>query len=753
MDGIRGRTQGPRAPETTHVQEWLVEQYTLTRAAAAPADTQAAPARPAPDSRRTRREDRVGQGRRGRRSAPPLQGGDGVRRDIQGLRALAVLIVLLFHFWPKRLTGGYVGVDVFFVISGFLISSHLLRSPPVTPSLLAGFWARRVRRLLPAASLVLLATLLASLAWLPSTQIPTVARETIASALSVENWALAATATDYLSQESAPSPLQHYWSLSVEEQFYALWPLLIALLFYVGRRSRPVVWAGSGLALVTGASLAASVHLTQSNPPAAYFVTHTRVWELGLGSLLALAVHLGWRLRHPAVRAALGWLGLGMIAWAAVMFDSATPFPGTAALLPTLGAVLVIAAATDGVRWSPRALLGSRPSQKLGDISYSLYLWHWPVVVIAPFALGGPLQWVQKVALIAAVLIAATVTKTFVEDPARRSRFLVTSKRRSFALALTSALVLCGCGVAVIQQGKATQAAEAQALERGLADGHCVGAAALRDPGCTSITGDDLLSSPLVAKDDREAAYGDGCFTGIPFTKRNTCSYGTPDGDVRVALFGNSHAGHWEPAITPVVQDRGWLLDTFLVFQCYTQAHPIAFTPTKVSDNCVDWNQWAVDSITRGGYDLVVMSNRTSRQLRDVPKADRNRVAEEGYRDTIRAITDSGARVLVIRDNPAAIQQAPDCVASHLADVASCSNDAAKAIEPDPLYAAASKDKSGMVSTLDLSDRFCRDGRCYHVVGDLVAYRDHGHLTTTFARTLTPDVQAAVDQALARRAS
>jgi len=723
-----------------------VEQHTLVRAPGAPCDGDAAPALRAPDTRRRRREDRDSDA--ARRDAGP-----GVRRDIQGLRAVAVLIVLLFHFWPNGLTGGYVGVDVFFVISGFLISSHLLRSPPVTPRLLAGFWARRVRRLLPAASLVLLATLVASLAWLPSTQIATVARETVASALSVENWALAATATDYLAQESAPSPLQHYWSLSVEEQFYVLWPLLIALLFFVGRRSRPVVWAGVGLVAVTGASLAASVLLTQANPPAAYFVTHTRVWELGLGSLLALAVHLGWRLRHPALRAVLGWLGLGMIAWAALAFDSGTPFPGTAALLPTVGAVLVIAAATDTVRWSPRALLGWRPSQRLGDISYSVYLWHWPVVVIAPFALGGPLGLVEKVTLVAAVLVAATLTKIFVEDPARRSRFLVASMPRSFALALTSVLVLCGGSVAVIQQGKATQAAQAQALERRLADGDCVGAAALRDPACSSITGDDLLSSPVVAKDDREAMHRDGCFTGIPFTKRKTCTYGSPDGEVRVALLGNSHAGHWAPALQPVVEDRGWRLDTYLAFQCYTQAKPISFTPAEVSDNCVDWNRWALESITRGGYDLVVMSNRTSRQLRDVPKGDRDRVAEEGYSDTLRAITDSGSRVLVIRDNPAAIQQAPDCVASHLEDVAACSNAAATAIEADPLYAAASKDGSGLVSTLDLTDRFCRDDRCYHVIGDLIAYRDHGHLTTAYARTLTPDVEPAVDEALARRAT
>ena len=718
-----------------------MEQHTLVRAADEPLRTAVSAVADEPETRRSRRERAV---------APRRQpgGGQGVRRDIQGLRAIAVLIVLLFHFWPKRLSGGYVGVDVFFVISGFLISSHLLRSPPVTPRLLAGFWARRVRRLLPAASLVLLSTLAASLVWLPSTQLPTVARETIASALSVENWALAATATDYLAQENAASPLQHYWSLSVEEQFYVLWPVLIALLFFVGRGRRPVAWAGAGLVAVTTASLAASVHLTATNPPAAYFVTQTRVWELGLGSLLALAVHLGWRLRNLALRAVLGWLGLASIAWAAITFDSSTPFPGTAALVPTLGALLVIAAATDGVPWSPSALLGWRGSQRLGDISYSVYLWHWPVVVIAPFALGGTLHFPEKL-----VLIAAALTKTFVEDPARRARLLVTSLPRTFALGLTSVLVLCGGGLAVIRDADATRAEEARALAKGLAEGRCVGAAALRDPGCTSITGDHLLSSPAVAKNDREAMYADGCFTGMPFTKRNTCTYGDPAGTVRVALLGNSHAGHWAPAIEPVVTERGWRLDTYLAFQCYTQAKPIQFTPVQTSDNCVKWNTWALDSIARGGYDLVIMSNRTARQLRGVPKEDRDRVAEQGYADTLRAITASGTHVLVIRDNPASIQQAPDCVAAHLQDVSACSNKASAAVEADPLFAAARKDTSGLVSTLDLTDRFCRDDRCYHVVGDLIAYRDHGHLTATYVRTLRPDVEPAIDAALAATGS
>ncbi|MFL6167943.1 MAG: acyltransferase family protein [Ornithinibacter sp.] len=696
------------------------------------------PSADAPDRRATRSDARAT-----RRAAEPVRG------DIQGLRALAVLIVLLFHFWPGSLTGGYVGVDVFFVISGFLISSHLMRSPPTTPRLLGRFWARRVRRLLPAASLVLGVTLVASIVWLPSTLLPTVARETIASALSVENWALAASATDYLSAENAPSPVQHYWSLSVEEQFYVLWPLLIAALAFLGRGRRPQAWWAVGLLGVTAASFTTSVLLTSSDPAAAYFVTPTRVWELGLGSILALVVHNGWRLRSPRLRSALAWLGLGMILWAAMRFDSTTPFPGTAALLPTVGGVLVIAADSDSAPWSPRGLLRARASQRLGDLSYSVYLWHWPLVVILPYALAHDLTLVEKLLAIAVVLVLAALTKRFVEDPVRRSRVLGASLPRSFAILATSVLVLGGAGIAVIQRSDAAVAAEEKILAAKLETSDCVGADATRSPACTSVSGGELLSSPEVARTDKSQVYDDGCWSNRPFTDHNVCTYGDPRGAVRLALMGNSHAGHWQPALAPIAKEHGWRLDTYLVSQCYTVDLDVDFGSASATRNCRTWNRWAVDRVGSGAYDLVVMSDRTFQQVIGVPAGNKAAVTQRAYAETLRTITAGGTPVLVLRDVPSALGSAPDCVAAHANDVSACVNPQRRAVEPDPLFAAARADTSGLVSGLDLTDRFCRDGRCHVVVGGLIAYFDHGHLTTAFARTLIPDLTPAIDSALA----
>jgi peptidoglycan/LPS O-acetylase OafA/YrhL len=690
----------------------------------------------------------------------PAKPTDHVRKDIQGLRAIAVIAVVIFHFWPHGLTGGYVGVDVFFVISGFLITSHLLRTPPTSGRALLSFWARRVRRLLPAATLVLLVTLAASLVWLPQTQLPGVAKELAAAAGYVENWALAVSSTDYLAAENAPSPVQHYWSLSVEEQFYLFWPLLLAALYWLGRRvgrrgdrlgtggqPRLLWWA---LGAVFLASLGCSLWWTHANPAAAYFVTPTRVWELALGALLALTVSRGWSVRGAAARAALAWLGLAMVVWTTVTFTSTTAFPGHAALLPTVGTAMVIAADSDNVRFAPRGLLGWRPSQFMGDVSYSMYLWHWPVVVIAPYALGHSMGWPAKVAALALVVALSAASKRWVEDGIRTAPALRRSLAKSFAIAAVSIAVVMSSSLTVVHQARADQAAAQEQLKAALKNTDCLGAAAMRDQGCGPIAGRKLIGTPAVARDDKPDVYADDCWSSKPFNRHRICTYGNKDGRTRVALLGNSHAGHWQPAIAPLLERKGWRMDTYLVSQCYTVTIPLAFEPESTSKNCVAWNKWAIQSVVKGRYDLVIMSDRTFEQIKGVPKQDKAKVAERGYAQTLKWFTDAGVRVLVLRDVPEAVVEAPDCIAQHLDDVEACSQPEKLAVEPDPLADAAREDRTGLASVVDVTDRFCRDGRCHSVIGGLIDYFDHGHMTKTFARTLAPDVDPAVEKALGR---
>ena len=257
-------------------------------------------------------------------------GGSVFRQDIQGLRAVAVLLVLAYHLWPDILTGGYVGVDVFFVISGFLITAHLLEHPPNRVRDLAEFWGRRIRRLLPAAFLVLAVTAVASRMVAPDTRWAANAGEIIASAFYVQNWLLAANSVDYLGAAEPPTPVQHYWSLSVEEQFYLFWPVLILLVFWLARRWRlgAVMVTRVAMLAVVGISLFISVTATATEPASAYFITPTRIWELAVGGFVATLPPLASPRLPGRVVDGVAWLGLAMLILAGVVFSGETLFPG-----------------------------------------------------------------------------------------------------------------------------------------------------------------------------------------------------------------------------------------------------------------------------------------------------------------------------------------------------------------------------------------------------------------------------------------
>ncbi|WP_402468653.1 acyltransferase family protein [Isoptericola aurantiacus] len=690
------------------------------------------------------------------------------RTDIQGLRAVAVAAVLGFHLWPAAVTGGYVGVDVFFVVSGFLITSHLLRRPISSGRDLLAFWARRIRRLIPAASLVLLVTLVASAVWLPVSTLIQVAREVLASALYVENWVLADSETDYLAADQLHSPVQHYWSLSIEEQFYLLWPLLLAAVAWAGLRARRRAGRGTGtegttaaLAVgLTGAvalgSLGWSVWLTRAEPAAAYFVSTTRFWELAVGGLLAALLALRTARRAapvpaPVLRVGAAWAGLAMILAAVLLFDAATPFPGYAALLPTTGALLVIAADADRLRAGPGGILGWRPVRWLGDTSYSVYLWHWPLVVIVPFALGRDLGPLAMVGILAATLLLAAGSHRYVEQGLRFHPLLTRRLAATFAV-----LGLCVAGVggtAVVVGDRATadqRATIAAARAAVVQAGDCLGAAVVRDPAC----GDPgLIWPPEAAVADKPAVYADGCWNNAPFTTRNTCTYGGDGADgptARIALVGNSHAGHWLPALEDAIRTDDWQLDTYLQSVCYTVDVPIELPGGGVTEACRATNAWAVDSVVEGGYDVVVLSDRTNQPLAGVAEADQEAVAQDAYRETLARFTDAGIAVVVLRDTPAMPRNVPDCLALFAGDPDACGAPPATALEPDPLAAAASADTTGLVSVTSVDDLMC-DEVCHPVVGGVTAYFDHGHLSATFARTLAPEVSGAVRDALAGR--
>jgi peptidoglycan/LPS O-acetylase OafA/YrhL len=691
-----------------------------------------------------------------------------VRTDIQGLRAIAVSAVLVYHLWPHRLTGGFVGVDVFFVISGFLITSHLLVHPPDRARNLLDFWSRRIRRLLPAALLVLLATLIASRLVAPDTRWSNTAEQVRSAALYVVNWRLASDSTDYLAADSAPSPVQHFWSLSVEEQFYLFWPVLILLLVLLARglraRVQPIVTLGLTAAVV--ASLAYSIHATDTEPARAYFVTTTRVWELGIGGVLAalLSRRAFGRARDseavplpiPA-RALLAWLGLATIAVAVFTYSGSTPFPGWQALLPTLGTALVIAAGPPITFGSPGRLLAVRPMQWLGDVSYSVYLWHWPLIVLVPFVSGDHLGFLDKVAIIVCSLVLAALTKRLVEDPFRRPRW-GRPLAKPFALAAVGMAVVIGATAMQLSEVQHREQQAQTALARALA-GHdkCFGAAALAAPAGTCPPpqkSGTLIPDPIQAAHDQSNAYADGpskksCFANQPSFPDTVCTFGDPQGSVRVALVGNSHAGEWVSTLEALARTNKWRLTTYLASRCAFADVAQQFAAAGESQACLDWVHRTTRTVAARHYDLVVMTNRLSVVAEGTDLHGSQPLYEKGYRAVLAAMSAAHEPVVGIRDTPAPGQSVPDCLAAHPDDYLACDGTRRDWLPPEPLTQAIAAIGDPRVTEADLTDYICEPVRCSAVIGSVPVYFDGSHLTATFAQTLAPYLEPYLERALA----
>ncbi len=678
----------------------------------------------------------------------------GARADIQALRAVAVALVVVYHLWPSRLSGGFVGVDVFFVVSGFLITSHLLSRPPRTGRDLASFWARRIRRLLPASLLVLGVSLVLTPVLLPDTQWEAAARQSGAASVYLVNWLLADSSVDYLAAQAAASPVQHFWSLAVEEQFYLGWPVLVlaltALAARIGRRgaaSWPVIAAGLGTVVV--ASFAWSVHLTAADPARAYFVTPTRLWELGAGALLAVLVtRPGGLLRGLGAvpRAALAWAGLAAVLVAAVGYDDATPFPGWTAALPVLGTVLVLAADAGPQSWSPTGALGARPVQWLGDVSYSVYLWHWPLIVFFPAA-AGTRSLAGGLAIMVATGLLAAATKVWVEDRFRRPR----ADGRllpAYLFALVGALVavLASAGLVAVVQERQDDARER--LEQVLAgDDPCLGAGFLSpDRSCPAPTGAPV-PAPALAAQDKSEAYADvsggrDCWASAPRFPTVTCSFGAAGAGTEIALVGNSHAGHWLPALQQVAEARGWRIRTYLASQCALSEVPQALSTPEHTDACARWVERTTRRVAARAPDLVVVSNRISVAARGYSYEESPGPYGRGYERVLGRLAEAGLPVLAIHDTPApgdggVVDSVPDCVAEHPDDLDACSGPREDWEPTDPVVDAVAAVDDPRVQVLDLNDRVCGPERCEAVVGGVVVYFDGSHLTATYARTLS----------------
>lgn len=685
-----------------------------------------------------------------------------MRSDIQGLRAVAVAIVVIFHLDSSWLPGGYVGVDVFFVISGFLITLHLVQRPPASGADLATFWGRRVRRLLPASLLVLATTLVLSRLVAAETQWANTAKQAGAATLYVVNWLLADDSVDYLAAENAASPVQHFWSLSVEEQFYFVWPLIIFAAVLLARRFRRRV-LGVVLLSLTGlvlASLAYSITETASNPAAAYFVTPTRMWELGVGGLLAVATRMAPRFFDPAAnpgawRAPVAWAGLALIAWSAITYSGATPFPGWQAAVPVLGTAMVLGAEPPERGPSPGFLLARPSAQWLGDVSYSVYLWHWPLIVLAPQALGREANLFELGLIAVLTLLLAWGTKLWVEDRFRASHWGL-PRWKPFALGgVGMAIVLVMVAAQLGEVDRRTEQARAEVTEALEDGGPCFGARALDDPAaCPPVAYDEILPAPAEAANDRSDAYreredGTTCWAESPRFRDRDCTYGDPDGDVDVALVGNSHSGQWLPALDRIARANGWRVTTHMASACVAADVPQQLAIPSAVDGCLDWVGRTTQRVLDSRPDAVVYSNRIFEAVEGEDSVEASVPAyEEGMRTVLERWSRADIPVLVLHDTPASGESTPDCLAENPDDVTACDGTREEWINPEPARDAVASLEDPQVRFVDLNDHICGPEVCAAVTGGVVTYFDASHLTATFASTMAPYLEPPLTRLL-----
>jgi peptidoglycan/LPS O-acetylase OafA/YrhL len=682
-----------------------------------------------------------------RKNPDEVESGRRFRPDIEGLRAVAIVAVLLCHAGVPFLAGGYVGVDVFFVISGFLITRLLVgeldRSGTIS---LRGFYARRAKRLLPLSAILLAAVGVLSLILLSPLRDTEVAGDITASALYIANWHFAAQSVDYFAQGLEPSPVLHLWSLAIEEQFYLVWPGLILLATWFFRRRghsvRPVLWVV--LAAILAGSLIYGIVLTDDQPAFAYFSTFARAWELALGAAIALAATV----KMPRLLATgLGWAGVAAIVYACFAFTGETSFPGTAALVPTLGAAALILsgsalAATSGgvtgVKVGAASVLSLRPVRYVGRISYSWYLWHWPAIVFAAAIWGPRLSVAAGLAAVAASWIPTQLTHTLVEDPVRRAPMLSRLPNRAIALGLACTVVALGVGIGL-------RAAQPTLKTAKLSD--VPGAAALPDQPTPQETAVALRPNPLKARADRGRSYYEGCMVGIPGTNSNKCLYGDPDGRRTLILFGDSHAMQYFPAVVELAEVNRWRLIVMTKAECPPEEVEVrSMVEDREYSECDEWREKTFQRIEEGNQSVtVVMSGDTEYtpygpEGEELSGDDASEAMEAGYLRTLRRIEAAGPHTVVIRDNPSSTEDVPSCVSEDIQHLGRCAFPRHR--EWDREYDVRAAEASPDTHLVDFIGDICPGEVCRAVIGNALVYRDKDHLTATFARTLEPMLES-----------
>ncbi|MFE5997176.1 acyltransferase family protein [Streptomyces sp. NPDC056454] len=671
------------------------------------------------------------------------------RPDIEGLRAVAVLAVLAFHAEIPGLAGGFVGVDVFFVISGYLITGLLAREAISTGRIRLGdFFSRRARRLLPSAAVVLAAVAVAG-AWLTVPLRRTdLEYDVLAAALSLANWRFVSQQTDYLAAGHDQSPLLHFWSLAVEEQFYLVWAPLLAVVALCAtgavRRGRAV---RSVVALVTGVlvlgSFALSLHWTEHSVSLAYLGTPSRVWQFGVGALLAL---LPWHLLSGPrpLRLLCGWGGAVAIGWCVVAYDPSTPYPGYAALVPTLATAAVILAAIPGRgernaqgAYGVGRLLAGRAPRAVGRLSYNLYLWHWPVLVLAEARLGT-LGWPARTALTLAAVAPALATMRWVEQPLRRSRTVSELPRRGLAVGVCAIVLPVALALVVGTATLHLMGPDTPVDVKGLPPGATSGPSLL----ATAAGDGPVVPNPAQAR--RNFPPDRNCQVAPEVTRSPKCLFGAVASPDRIVLLGDSHAGQWFSPLLALAAQRGWALQELVKQGCPLPQLAVDSPQLgRAYRECDVWRADALDRLRTGPKPRLIVIASLNRYTTD------RQLLAAAWERTLRPLRETGAPIVYIEDTPVPGTDIPACVSGAPDDAAACAFKRAEAVPADPLARRIAAGAVPGVRSISVNPVLCPgDGpACPAVRERILLYRDDAHLTDVAAIVLTPRLERLLTEA------
>ena len=629
----------------------------------------------------------------------------GFRGDIEGLRAIAILLVVAAHAGVPGLAGGFIGVDVFFVLSGFLITGLLNQELAERGRIDFGaFYLRRLRRLMPALLLVVLVVSVLALRLLAPWDQGRQASAAAMASVWLSNIHFALARLDYFSPGNEANLFLHTWSLGVEEQFYLLWPaLLLGVWLLARRKGQSFKELGATVLLVVAcASLLAELTLTRRLPQWAFYMMPTRAWQFAAGGLIwalpSMAAQDGSS-RRRLMTAGQGWIGLALILGAALWLDEAVPYPGWRALIPTLGAVLVIHAGMQDGRALPARLLASWPLQGIGRVSYAWYLWHWPALLLGGFALdwsGPPLLAIE----VLASLVLAILTYRFVESPLRHHASWLTYRRVAW---LASLGLMAAMNVGAIQwHNQAVAAAASPDMQRY--------AKAYKD-------------TPVI--------YALGCDDWYKADAVKFCMFGPEDAEHTVVLMGDSIAGQWFPAMARAFNRPGWRLLVVTKSSCPMVDQPFFYERIRREyTECAKWRSAALERMAAIKPDLLVLSTVSNYGFTEAQWVD-------GTARVFDAVAGSAKRVVVLRSTPSVSFDGPSCLATHIGVSGAC--EAPYRNEPDERVFAWQRQAAGRfpnVSALDFNDLICPGGTCAAARGGEVVFRDPQHVTASFAASL-----------------